>query len=440
MKKRSKVIREFGKIWKREDFAEAELQENPDQIFLSTGDFIHLIAFIEENRHTEINKAFQIARQKGKSFIQVKNYVGIIETKEGVTVEILPKVYTASDTLEKQQQLFLRMLRQLRNSPFISIKNAHLKISPFPILEVFISGFLNELKKLQKTGLKKDYRTQSSNQRFLRGKLLFHKQLKNNLTKPHLLYAEHDNHLLDTPANRLLKTCLKLLLKKSKSIRNQNQIRHQLLYFDSVSISENILADLQRIDHENRLYRHYQQCLRWTRIFLMGQSFTNFKGRHLNQALLFPMERIFEDYVGVHIKKQLLDFDVKLQDKRFHLINEHLGKPKFRLRPDIVIRSADKLLIIDTKWKNIDQNRPKANYEIRQSDMYQLFAYGEKYRQTGLSPTLVLLYPKQPNLTRPLPLFKYHPDHLPLYIIPVDLERPGAEIVLIRHLLRQCES
>jgi hypothetical protein len=62
---------------------------------------------------------------------------------------------------------------------------------------------------------------------------------------------------------------------------------------------------------------------------------------------------------------------------------------QFALRPDIVINVNGRIIILDTKWKLLD-NIPKYNYGISQADMYQMYAYAKKYN----TEEVLLLYPK----------------------------------------------
>lgn len=64
-----------------------------------------------------------------------------------------------------------------------------------------------------------------------------------------------------------------------------------------------------------------------------------------------------------------------------------MGKtPKFQLKPDIVINSGE--IIADTKWKLLSED--KTHQGISQADMYQLYAYGTKYKECK---NLYLIYP-----------------------------------------------
>ena len=76
-----------------------------------------------------------------------------------------------------------------------------------------------------------------------------------------------------------------------------------------------------------------------------------------------------------------------------------LAKNKFRLEPDIVIRNLNNSAsndspieaLLDTKWKALAWN--KANHGISNADMYQMFAYSQKYKTNNIW----LLYPKVPK-------------------------------------------
>jgi 5-methylcytosine-specific restriction enzyme subunit McrC len=62
---------------------------------------------------------------------------------------------------------------------------------------------------------------------------------------------------------------------------------------------------------------------------------------------------------------------------------------KFRLKPDIVINHGT--IIADTKWKILDSD--KTHQGVAQADMYQLYAYGKKYKDPRCED-LYLIYPK----------------------------------------------
>ncbi len=417
------TIREFGTIYNREDYPGAK--DSFNEIYISAKSFESLRNFVAENVADDVNvdNAFSIHRKKAKDYIRVKNYVGVIETRDHTSIEILPKIFIENSSDEKieTRKVFLRMLRHLRNSPFKSIDRAQLKTARFPILEIFIHTFLMELEVLIKCGIRKHYMNKNENEKYLKGSLDFSKQIQYNLIHKERFFVNYDEFSSDIPQNRIIKSCLIFLSKKSRSPKNKIKISNYLSLFDEINEPKHIIKDFIAIQDSNRLFTHYDQVLQWAKVFLKGESFTNFKGSNLNKAILFPMERIFEDYVGHGFKKYWNDYDVSLQDRGKSLVERHRGSSKFNLRPDIVISKRGSCIVLDTKWKLIDQERSNKNYGISQADMYQLFAYGKKYiNREGLIPKLVLLYPRHALFMNPLEQFGYD-DNLLLKVIPVRL-------------------
>ena len=361
-------------------------------------DFGDIENFILKN--SDENAPFlRIASGVGGKFIQARNYVGVLQTKSGLTIEILPKIANKNDA-ERSKAVFIKMLRTLKNFPFKSSNLASLKTQNLPLLEIFISMFLCELEALVKKGIKSDYVALEENLNFLKGKLNINEQIKRNSIHKERFYVGYSEFLSDIKINRIIKTTLKFLYKKSNSSKNQQKIRELLFIFDEVSECEdykNFFAKLVI----NRQVKHYEQTLLWCKIFLLGNTFTPHKGDDLAFALLFDMNALFESYVGNFIKKSFPG--TILQHSGKHLVEE----PKsFKLRPDI-------FFIADTKWKIISSKD-----DISQADLYQLYAYGKKHECSKL----YLIYPKIEGVKQEFMKFGYD-DKMLLEILYFDLEK-----------------
>ena len=154
-----------------------------------------------------------------------------------------------------------------------------------------------------------------------------------------------------------------------------------------IKSSKNYTKDFSKITID-RNTKDYEMLLQWSKVFLFNQSFTTFSGRKNSRALLFPMESVFESYIAQQIKKvfEPNDWEISTQDKGYFLFTE--PKEQFALRPDIVCKKGDRIIIMDTKWKNLINNS-RVNYGISQSDMYQMYAYSKKYKTSEIW----LLYP-----------------------------------------------
>ena len=387
MKQSQLTITEFERIYER---------------VIGKKDFGDLENFILKN--SDENAPFlRIASGIGGKFIQARNYVGVLQTKNGLTIEILPKIADKTDA-ERSKAVFIKMLRTLKNFPFKSSNLASLKIQNLPLLEIFISMFLCELEALVKKGIKSDYVALEENLNFLKGKLNINEQIKKNSIHKERFYVGYSEFLSDIKINRIIKSTLKFLYKKSNSSKNQQKIRELLFIFDEVSTCEDYKNFFAKLII-NRQVKHYEQTLLWCKIFLLGNSFTPHKGNDLAFALLFDMNALFESYVGNFIKKKYAD--VSLQHSEKHLVEN----PKsFKLRPDIFLKDK---FIADTKWKIISSKD-----DISQADLYQLYAYGKKHECDRLH----LIYPKIDDIRQKTMKFRYD-DEMWLEILYFDLEK-----------------
>lgn len=426
-KRKLVVIHEFGTLIK-EGEGGVFLNDKEDEVELPELSFNNLWDFILENKTSDdLDQVMSVHKKKGREYIKCSRYVGTIQTKDGCTIEILPKIYGCSsrskEDIERARKIFLNMLRHFKDSDSRSFQNANLSTSEnFPILEVYISNYISETEELLRTGIKKNYTKIQENSSFLKGRLFVQKQICKNLTDKTHFQIEYTKYLEDIPQNRLIVSTLNKLLQLIYSNSNKARIYKLLAVFSEIPESSKINSDLQVSLSANRLFASYENLMQWSSQFLLNKGFTTFSGNHVNQSLLFSAEKLFESYVAALFKsytRRHPGYDVHTQHKKYFLVDKHNKHGKFQLRPDIFVESTDKSdftayenIILDTKWKIIDENKPDKNYFVSISDMYQLYAYGQKYALGDayfydVQPRLVLIYPATASFTKELPAFFY---------------------------------
>jgi 5-methylcytosine-specific restriction enzyme subunit McrC len=265
--------------------------------------------------------------------------------------------------------------------------------------------------------LGRNFEREESNEVFVKGKILIAENIRQNVVKKERFFIAFDEFRADIPPNRILKYCLQILNNQYFNYKTQQRIFKNSAIFAEVNLPKNIEQDFILSDQNNLLLARYSNLINWAKIFINQQSFLPFAGKNLQLGLLFPMEVLFENYVGKLFKKYFSEkYQITLQDKTKHLIDNHLEKSKFRLIPDIVLQNESQTFIFDTKWKLIDASKPKQNYGIQQSDLYQMYAYGKKYE----AQQLFLIYPANENFKAALQVFDYEAE-MSLKIIPFDL-------------------
>ena len=402
------------------EFEFLQYKNESEENYIEKTTFEAIEKFVLENE-TEQHLKITTKKAYGK-VLQAQNYVGVIQTKDGTTIEILPKIQNVDDN--KSKEILIKMLKTLKKSPFKNFNTANLKASKMPLLEIFISMFLEELSKLIQKGIKSDYVQKEENLKFLKGKLKISEQIKQNSVHKERFFVQYEEFSSDRVENRLIKTTLEYLYKKSKSNKNQQRIREFLFVFDEIKISHNIKTDFEKVKL-NRQMKDYEQVLLWCKTFLLENSFSPYKGNDIAFALLFDMNLLFESYVYDYLRKNGKFENIKNQDKKHHLAYENQNG-KFALKPDIVIDEGK--IIVDTKWKSLSLE--KSNQGISQSDMYQLYAYGTKYENCE---KLYLIYPKD-EVERGNLYHYYEDKKLPLKILFFDLENLENNEEIINYL------
>ena len=369
--------------------------------------------------------------------LKAVNHVGMIQTKSGTTVEILPKVQLSDssddpqENFNRERHIFLCMLRRYRRGPSHELSDADIRaIKNFPLLEAFITVFLNDTLALAHRGLAHAYREVEGNQPFLKGKLLMAPHLRHNLIHKERFYVRYQEFSPNRPINRLLKSTLLLLQRISRSHANLSRITQAQIHFEDIPPSANIDADLAkaRIDRTMPLYR---RLFPLAQLFLKNVAPTTWQGDAPVISLLFPMEEIFEDYITHRLSRISSGWKITSQERRHHLMDSSPHNEKrFQLRPDIVARKSTAIKILDAKWKALSGQKLSDN--INQADLYQMYSYAKKYQQKE-SPNvdLHLLYPQTEDFqSEQQYTYEQHPDdptkNLKLTLHPIDLAKETA--------------
>ena len=383
-------VKEFDIITGNPNFKNDEKYKYLDAtVFHELVKFIHEFSKDEESPDALDFMRISYKRNVGE-VVTIKNYVGLIQMNNRYQVQILPKISfdSVEDAGNKEtKRIFLKMLKSMKDFPIKVFNDASLKVDHMNLYEIFINMYLQEVRQLVKQGIKSAHVGQEDNLKFYKGKLMTSQHNRINMVHKEKFYVSYDEFHPNRPENRLVKATLLKLQKLTTSAENSKEIRQLLTVFEMVKPSRNYIKEFSKIKI-NRNTKNYEILMQWSKVFLLNKSFTTFSGNNNSRALLFPMEKVYESYVAKYLKKILREvgWEVSSQDKGYYLFME--PRHKFALRPDIVCKRGNRIVIMDTKWKSLNNNE-NANYGISQSDMYQMYAYSKKYKTSEIW----LLYP-----------------------------------------------
>lgn len=352
------------------------------------------------------------------------NYVGMVTTRRGTVLEILPKIDLDGpddDPLERTRHVFLDMLRTWRRLPAQVAHSDIRSMSRFPMLDVFVRQFLHMLARLARNGLARRYVDVEENLRYLRGRVVFGPHLRENASNRTRFYTSHDELSVNRPANRLIHTTLNRLASRIRNDANRRLLREALAAFDEVPLSADASADW-RAHHIDRSMSYYRPVMQWVGLFLFNRGLATFSGMNRNVSLLFPMEQVFEDFIAGSFRRYQQRYAVVSQGPRRAMAS--IGDDSvFSTMPDIALRAGGKVrLILDAKWKRVDATTDDLKHGIQQADIYQLYAYAKRYH----CETVALVYPRSESFRWPL-RYRFF-DGVRLLAIPFDVTEPQSSV------------
>lgn len=330
----------------------------------------------------------------GYNKIFFKSYVGVLQIGSTV-IEILPK---ADDmTLGEQSVLKWKsaLLRMLQSSGYIKLNEtsyASQNIAKRDLLDIYLCAFIEEIKRLTRTGLVKKYHHNIRNEKVLRGRLVLSKHIQHNLVHKERFYTEHFVYDIDNKYNCVLKAALEIINKYCSDRTIKQNASQQLLNFISIDSWKGPISELDSL-YFDRKTEHYKYAISLAKL-IIGNYCPDFSsGAHHVLAFLFDMNKLFENYVFKSLKKyEKLFLNIKLK------IGRQCSKVFWadkKIRPDILITYQNNdggldSFVVDTKWKIIDEDTPSDN------DLKQMFVYNFLFA----SSQSFLFYPKVDQLNK----------------------------------------
>ncbi|WP_373513344.1 McrC family protein [Persicitalea sp.] len=365
--------------------------------------------------------------QRGRASLRVGAYVGLLQASGSMGIEILPKITDdfSPESVTAARLVLLRMLLAVPELRLIPVPEVRLsKLASFPLPDALAALFLQRVAKLLHRGLPTDYRPVETERPFVKGKLRLQSSPLALTMHPERLPVAFAERSRDHAPNRLLKACLHRLRAGAFA----RLVRQYLFSLEEIPAPRDWRDDLRLARQQNRTFRDYVWLWPWADWLLGGAAPAVGADRDLLPGLLFPTQFLFENYVARSLRKYLpAEYAVSTQESPHHLLYDAAGHAAHRLRPDLVVRRGEDIWVLDTKWKLVQGNGSQVS-NLAQSDLYQLYAYGQRYAQDSGSVKLALIYPKTEDFTNAPQPFSYEP-HLPLHLLPADLSLSPAKMV-----------
>jgi 5-methylcytosine-specific restriction enzyme subunit McrC len=317
-----------------------------------------------------------------------KQFVGVIQAGN-LTIEILPKIdrYESEDQENKAkwQKVLIEMLKVTKKLKIQQVGQGNVSRQSIHLLDIYFEWFLNEVQLLIHQGLIKQYYKQTGNVKALKGKLEFAGHIQRNLVHKERFFTTHQVYEKDHLIHQILGQALDIVAHLSKGSYLYGKCKTVQLNFpevESIKATENTFSKIVK----SRKTAPYETALEIARLIILNYAPNISSGSEKMLALLFDMNNLWEEYILARLKQTVnnrADIEVYSQSLKGFWNG-------ITIRPDIVLekRLSDnkkEVLIIDTKWKNIDQSKPSTH------DLRQMYVYNEYWKSTRS----LLLYPSQ---------------------------------------------
>lgn len=348
--------------------------------------------------------------------LTAQQVVGVLAVP-GRTLEILPKIDGEHDAVRHALVQMLAVAHDLR---VVDGALASMARQSHDLLEIQINLFATRLLAAVRHGLARRYIAREEDLRLLRGRLDVARQFTRHAVRPDRLACRFDELSEDTPLNRVFKATVSRLARITRSGDNARLLAELAARLEFAGNSPLPIEEPVRLDRTNTAFH---DLYRLAQLFLEGEWQSTSTGPMAGFALLFPMNELFERFVGRSLQRALATGRVQLQAQLEHaLTGERAGELLFALRPDVVVDHSGDCIILDTKWKELDPKRDDLG--VASGDVYQMLAYGQAHN----AARVVLIYPWHKEISYAEGVIRRWTtnvaERFPIHVATVDVGRP----------------
>ena len=316
--------------------------------------------------------------------IETTSWEGVIKYKN-THFQILPKLICNNGDKENILKNLIFMLSYTKKLDIKTSNEARLSTAKNPFIEILIREYAKSLFECLKRLTPKKYVREENNLNYLRGKIKFSENIRNNSSNRAKFYCEYDEFSENNILNQLFLFVSTCLYNISNDSYNKKALKFIINYYSDIQLVRFDKFKAEKI----KLYRNqelFKKPFNLAKMFIEKTSVDLSKNKFENITLIWDMNKLFEEFVFEIMKKHEAEFGCKLTAQRGKKLLVGDTSKKRNTFVDILIEKNDgEKIILDTKYKKFASSDDFSNADVFQVSTYCLLhnAYHA-----------ILLYPK----------------------------------------------
>lgn len=234
-------------------------------------------------------KTFELVRAPKGYSLSVTNHAGMISFSEGNSIIVVPEIKSVRSD-EGAAHTFMEMLYSVFGISTIGALAENL-------FEFFIRGFVDAVTKLTTRGLRSKYHLISGNEKSVKGKIVFNEHIRQNYIHKERIFVEYEYYSQNRPENRLIKTTLEALSRKTTDSHNIKALKNLISHMEEIPSTTDVDKDLSMVVLDRNMV-DYITPMFWCNLFLKGMGLAGASKENLSYALMVDTDSLFRAYVA----------------------------------------------------------------------------------------------------------------------------------------------
>jgi len=300
---------------------------------------IKTMADLMESKHI-----FDMTNASNGAQVRVNGHTGVIAFTDGTTVCVVPNLKPELNG-EAATRIFMDMLYSVFGLSTLSgtVEN---------LFEFFIRGFIDSVNTLLNRGLRSKYHLVSGNEKAFKGRIVFNEHIRQNFIHKERIFVEYEYYSQNRPENRVIKTTLEALSRKTTDNRNAKGLKDLIGHMEEIPSSVDVDKDLSMTVMDRNMI-DYVTPMFWCNIFLKGMGLAGASRDNMAYSLLIDTDSLFKAYVakmasmeredGVYQLRYDVDIARESDSKGISVIDVKLGWVYYNREKDLSITDAEQL-------------------------------------------------------------------------------------------------